>query len=82
MIIKEKSIQLLEVLSIFKFLSTSQIIRLSIAKHKSNLVKPLKDLLFYNMVGKISFGVDPKIGRLENIYYLKQKGVGFLIDEI
>jgi hypothetical protein len=82
MIIKEKSIQLLEVLSIFKFLSTSQIIRLGTAKHKSNLVNPIKDLLFYNMIGKISFGVDPKMGRLENIYYLKQKGVNFLSDEI
>ncbi|MEA3387370.1 MAG: hypothetical protein U9Q66_03145 [Patescibacteria group bacterium] len=61
MILKEKSIKILEVLAIFKFLSTSQIITLNIAKHKPNLVRPIKDLIFYNLIGKLTFGVDPKI---------------------
>lgn len=82
MILKEKSIKILEVLAIFKFLSTSQIIILNTANHKSNLVRPIKDLIFYNLVWKITFWVDPKKWKLENIYYLKIKWVKFLRDEL
>lgn len=82
MILNEKSIKILEILSIFKFLSTSQIITLNIAKHKPNLVRPIKDLIFYNLIWKITFWVDPKKGKLENIYYLKIKWVKFLKDEL
>ena len=80
--LKEKSIKILEILAIFKFLSTSQIITLNIAKHKPNLVGPIKDLIFYNLIGKITFWVDPKKGKLENVYYLKIKWVKFLKDEL
>ena len=48
--LKEKSLKILEVLSIFKFLSTSQFLKLNISNHKSNLVKPVKDLIFYNLI--------------------------------
>ena len=82
MILKEKSIKILEVLAIFKFLSTSQLLTLNIANHKSNLVKPIKDLIFYNLAWKLTFGVDPKIWKLENIYYLKNKWVKFLKEEL
>ena len=80
--LKEKSLQILEVLAIFKFLSTSQLLKLQIAKSKPNLVRPIKDLLFYNLIWKLTFGVDPKKWKLENIYYLKIKWVKFLQDEL
>jgi len=80
--LKEKSLQILEVLAIFKFLSTSQLLTLNIAKSKPNLVRPIKDLLFYSLVWKLTFGVDPKRWKLENIYYLKIKWVKFLQDEL
>jgi len=82
MILKEKSLQILEVLAIFKFLSTSQLLTLNITKSKPNLVRPIKDLLFYNLIWKLTFGVDPKIWKLENIYYLKIKWVKLLEDEL
>ena len=82
MILKEKSIKILEILAIFKFLSTSQLLKLNIAQHKPNLVRPIKDLLFYNLIWKLTFGVDPKRWKLENIYYLKSKWVKFLQDEL
>lgn len=82
MILKEKSIKILEVLAIFKFLSTSQFLTLHLSYHKSNLNKPIKDLLFYNLIWKLSFGVDPKKWKLENIYYLKSKWVKFLQEEL
>ena len=64
MILKEKSLKMLEVLAIFKFLSTSQFLTLQISNNKSNLVRPIKDLLFYNFIGKLTFGVDPKKWKL------------------
>ena len=82
MLLKEKSIQILEVLAIFKFISTSQLLTLQISQHKPNLVKPIKDLIFHNLIWKLTFGVDPKRWKLENIYYLKTKGVKFLRDEL
>jgi len=82
MILKPPSIKTLEVLAIFKFLSTSQLIKLNIATKKPNLVRPLKDLLFYNLIGKLTFGVSPKVWKLENIYYLKVKWVNFLKNEL
>ncbi len=60
MILKEKSIKILEILAIFKFLNRSQMINLAVARHNSNLDKPIKDLIFYNLIGKLTFGVDPK----------------------
>jgi len=82
MILKEKSLKILEVLAIFKFLSTSQFLTLQISNNKSNLVRPIKDLLFYNFIGKLTFGVDPKKWKLENIYYLKNKWVRFLQEQL
>ena len=82
MLLKEKSIKILEVLAIFKFLSTSQMLTLNIAKYKPNLVRPINDLLFYNIIGKLTFWVDPKKWKLENIYYLSSKWVKFLQDEL
>jgi len=82
MYLKEKSLKILEVLAIFKFLSTSQFITLKIAKYKSNIVSPLKELMFYNLIWKITFGVDPKKWKLENIYFLKAQGVKFLKEEL
>lgn len=81
MILKDKSYKILEVLSIFKFLSTSQLILLKIANHKSNLVKPINDLILYNLIGKLSFWVHPKKWKLENIYYLKEKWVKLLMEQ-
>jgi len=82
MILKEKSLQILEVLAIFKFLSTSQLLTLNIAKSKPKFNKPFHQLLSYDLVWRLTFWVDPKKWKLENIYYLKIKWVKFLQDEL
>jgi len=59
--LKERSIKILESLAIFKFLNTTQLIRLKVAKHKPNLNNHFKELQLHNMIGKLSFGVHPKL---------------------
>ena len=80
--LKEKSIKILESLAIFKFLNTSQLIKLWVAKHKPNLVSTYKELQLHNMIGKLTFGVHPKLWRLQNYYYLKPKWKNFLIEHL
>lgn len=82
MYISERALKILEVLSLFKFLNSAQLIRLNVAKHKPNLNKAYKELLFFNMIGKLSFWVHPKLGRLQNIYYVKPKGKNFLLQHL
>jgi len=80
--LKERSIKILEALAIFKFLNSSQLIRLWVAKHKPNLITAYKELNLHNMIGKLTFWVHPKLWRLQNYYYLKPKGKNFLIEHL
>ena len=80
--LKEKSIKILEALSIFKFLNSSQLIKLWVAKHKPNLIPAYKELFLVNMIEKLTFGVDPKLWKLQNYYYLKPKWKNFLIEHL
>ena len=80
--LKERSIKIIEVLAIFKFLNSTQLIRLWVAKHKSNLNTAFKELYLHNMIGKLSFWVHPKLWRLPNYYYLKPKGKNFLLEHL
>ena len=80
--LKERSIKILEALSIFKFLNTSQLIRVGVAKHKPNLNRSYKELRLHNMIGKLTFWVDPKRWRLQNYYYLKPKWKRFLLENL
>jgi len=80
--LKERAIKILESLSIFKYINSSQLIKLWVAKHKPNLIPAYKELLLLNMIGKLTFGVDPKLWKLQNYYYLKPKGKNFLIEHL
>jgi len=80
--LKERSIKILEALAIFKFLNNTQLIKLWVAKHKPNLTPAFKELSLLNMVWKLTFGVHPKLWRLQNYYYLKPKGKNFLIEHL
>jgi len=48
--LKERSIKILEALSIFKFLNTSQLIRVGVAQYRANLNKAFKELQLHNMI--------------------------------
>ena len=77
--LKEKSLRVLESLSIFKFLNSSQLIRLGVAKHRPNLSRAYRELLSLNLIAKLNFWVDPKLWRLQNYYYLKPKAKTVLV---
>ena len=65
----------------YKFLTTSQMLRLGISSRKSNLsvmLKPLKESK-RPFIGVMEFAFVPSKGRLQNFYYLKPKGKKLLM---
>jgi hypothetical protein len=71
---------ILEKLSKFKYLTNTQFAYL-LQKNK-DYVRNLgtSEMVKRDFIGVIQFGVVPKIGRLENIYFLKPKGINILED--
>lgn len=66
----------------YKFLTTSQLLKLGISNRKSNLsvmLKPLKESK-RPFIGEMEFAFVPSKGRLENFYYLKPKGKKLLLE--
>lgn len=82
--LSESKLKILESLAKYKFLTTKQFLRLGIVKHRTNLVPLLRDLRDRHrpLIAKISFAVHPKFGRLEDVYYLTNWGVKFLIENL
>ncbi len=81
-ILKPSQQKILEALARYKFLTSSQMIRLGISKRRSNLsvmLKPLKETK-RAFIGEMQFAFIPTKGRLENFYYLKNKGKRILLD--
>lgn len=78
----EKNIRAMEFLNIYKFLTISQFMKLELSKDRSNSSKILRKFNDRKkpFVKKISFGVHPKIGRLEDFYYLTKEGALFLAE--
>lgn len=64
----------------FKYLTTGQLLELGIMNNRSNMNKLLLELrtASYPLVNSISFGVDPKLGRLESVHYLTNHGFRLL----
>jgi hypothetical protein len=76
MVLSEKQEKIVLLLARFKFLTTSQMMRLGIDKHRSNLSTALSPLCkgASPLVKTIDFGLIPKKGRVESLYYLTKKG--------
>jgi len=68
----------------YKFLTTSQMIRLGVATKRSNLSPHLKRLREGGRpyIARIEFGTHPREGRLEDFYYLKRKAKKALIEDL
>lgn len=68
----------------YKFLTTSQMIRLGVATKRSNLSPHLRRLRDGSrpFIARMEFGTHPKQGRLEDFYYLKPKAKKALIEEL
>jgi hypothetical protein len=82
--LNENKIKILELLATYKFLTTSQFLRLGIVKYRPNLVNLLKDLRDRQkpFIARIKFPVHAKFGRIEDVYYLTRHGVKFLTEHL
>jgi hypothetical protein len=80
--LKETQINILKNLAKYKYLTTKQIISIGIVKSMPNLNPLLIDMRKKPkaLVNRIVFGVHPKVGKLNDIYFLTRKGVVFLIE--
>lgn len=78
---KNKQVIALELLSKFKFLTSSQFVQLALYKNRGDVTNALKPLLVDKrpLVNKKNFQPDPAYGKVESIYYLTKYGKDFLI---
>lgn len=80
--LNQNHIVVIEELAKYKFLTSSQFVKLKLYKKRgylTNAVKPLLDMK-KPLIAKQNF--NPLYGRLESIYYLTKYGKQFLIDEL
>ena len=82
MYLPETNIRVLELLNIYSYLSTSQFMKLGLAKYQQSISKILNRFFESKkpMIKKLTFPIDPKRGKLENIYLLSKEGAKFLAD--
>ncbi len=74
--------KVLSALATFKFLTTEQLLHLQIMSDRANLNKQIAELRNRSkpLIGSITFGVHPKMGKLESVHYLTPHGVFLLQD--
>ena len=84
MLLSDHQLKAIEQLSIYKYLTSSQFNVLGVYKNRGDLTNSLKKLVDVKnaLIGKISFGVYPRLGKLEDFYYLTNDGKSFLIDNL
>lgn len=72
--------KVLYALAEFKYLTAGQLLELGIMNNRSNLNKQLLELRTrsYALIDSISFGVDPRLGKLESVHYLTIHGARLL----
>jgi len=80
--LSDKNIEIMELLSIYKYLTISQMVRLGVSEHKESIRRMLKRFKTTpkDLIVKKSFPVHYEKGRLEDIYSLSKDGAYFLAD--
>lgn len=75
---------ILQSLATYKFLKSSQMVRLEVMTHEKNINTQIRFLrgLSKPLMDSENFGSIPKIGRLESIHFLTKKGKQLLIEEL
>lgn len=68
----------LEALSLYRFLTVEQMQRLGVGNDRKHLGDRLRLLANGGLIGALSWGVYPGLGRLPRMYYLKAKGAAAL----
>lgn len=75
--------KILVALATFKYLTTGQMLELKVMSDRANINKNINLLRnsFKPLIGSLTFGVHPKLGKLENVHYLTSHGA-LLLKEI
>ena len=81
---KEKQVTVLEHLSHFKVLTSSQLVQLKVYKYRGDVTNTLKPLLSFKkpLIGKKNFQPDPSYGKVESTYYLTKYGRDYLVKKL
>lgn len=84
MYLKEKEIEAMKLLAKYKFLTSSQFVKLDLYKNRGDVSNCLKAIIDKKkpLYGMIKFPTDPKKGKLEYIYYLTKYGQKALIEDL
>ncbi len=84
MYLKDKEIEVIELLAKFKFLTSSQFVKLEVYKNRGDVTNFLKEIIKQKrpIVDKIVFSTDPQKGKLEYIYYLTKYGEKVLVEDL
>ena len=74
--------KILSALATYKFLSTGQLLVLQTMSDRANLNKQLAQLRSSSkpLIGSVTFGVHPQMGKLESVHYLSAHGANLLRD--
>lgn len=81
---KERQVIALTLLATFKFLTSSQFVRLKLYKNRGDVTNVLKELLTSRrpLIGKKNFKPDPSYGKVESIYFLTKHGKNYLVNNL
>ena len=66
--------QVLETLSVYRFLTLEQMQRIGVARDRKHLGERLNTLASHGLIGVLTWGVYPGLGRLPRMFHLKAKG--------
>lgn len=80
--ITESQITALELLAAFKYLTSSQFVKMGLFKKRAYVTNALKVLINTNKPLLAKHDFNPIDGKLESFYYLTKHGKNFLIDEL
>jgi hypothetical protein len=84
-IIKERIQLAIQLLAIFKYLTSSQLVKLGVYKNRGDLTNALKkevDQTSKPLIQKLDFGSIPGRGRLEDVYCLTKHGKDLLVNDL
>lgn len=80
--ITESQITALELLAVYKYLTSSQFVKMGLFKKRAYVTNALKVLINTNKPLLAKHDFNPIDGKLESFYYLTKYGKKFLIDEL
>ena len=79
----ETQLRILEELARYKYLTSSQMVRLGLATVRNNIYRAVKPICGPKKpIDKKNFSPIPGVGKLESVYYLRPSGADILVQEL